>query len=71
MKIRRFQMKDMDQTIDLYQQCFAEAPWFEVFDPEELAQLAARLGSLFRAKQTSCRLFRNRSGRASTFRNFL
>ncbi|OGL98715.1 hypothetical protein A2318_03840 [Candidatus Uhrbacteria bacterium RIFOXYB2_FULL_45_11] len=38
MKIRRFQMKDMDQTIDLYQQCFAEAPWFEVFDPEELAQ---------------------------------
>ena len=39
MRIRRFQMKDMDQTVALYQKCFAEAPWFEVHDPEEVRKM--------------------------------
>lgn len=30
-------MRDMKETITLYQKCFAEAPWFEVFDPKELS----------------------------------
>ena len=39
MRVRRFQMKDMDQTVVLYQTCFAEAPWFEVHDPEDVRKM--------------------------------
>lgn len=38
MQIRPFTKQDMQQVIDLYRKCFAESPWFEEFDPEELKQ---------------------------------
>lgn len=35
--IRNLQIrKDIQEVVDLYRRCFAEPPWFEVFDPAEL-----------------------------------
>lgn len=35
--VRTFSSSDMAAVITLYQTCFAEPPWFETFNPEELA----------------------------------
>jgi len=31
-------VRDLDRVLALYQQCFAEPPWFERFDPNELRE---------------------------------
>ena len=36
MLIRQAQEKDFPELVALYQNCFAEPPWFEVFDTDEL-----------------------------------
>lgn len=35
--------RDLAQVIALYQRCFAEAPWFERFDPDELQQMFTQM----------------------------
>lgn len=36
--IRAFTSSDITRVVTLYQACFAEPPWFETFDPEELTR---------------------------------
>lgn len=43
--IRTFRSSDAGQVIALYQSCFAEPPWYESFNPEELAAEFSEIAS--------------------------
>lgn len=36
MVVRSFKIEDMDAVVRMYCECFAESPWFERFDPDEV-----------------------------------
>lgn len=43
--IRTFSPSDLPSLIPLYRACFAEPPWHESFDPEELTELFTEIAS--------------------------
>ncbi|MFH1142131.1 MAG: GNAT family N-acetyltransferase [Candidatus Uhrbacteria bacterium] len=49
MRISPFQISDLSELITLYQTCFAEPPWYELFQPEELVTYFTEIQALERS----------------------